>query len=108
MIKTKNWIHGLPLNKAREQSHDFKNKYVMCLVTQSYPTLLDPIDHHSFGPPGSSVYGISQARILEWIAISFPKGDFPNLGIEPGSPALQVDSLPTELQGNPTNKYIDI
>ena len=92
----------------------------MCLVTQSYPTLLDPIDHHSFGPPGSSVYGISQARILEWIAISFPKGDFPNLGIEPspgdrpdagiepGSPALQVDSLPTELQGNPTNKYIDI
>ena len=108
MIKTKNWIHGLPLNKAREQSHDFKNKYVMYLVTQSCPTLLDPIDHHSFGPPGSSVYGISQARILEWIAISFPKGDFPNLGIEPGSPALQVDSLPTELQGNPTNKYIDI
>ena len=104
MIKTKNQIHGLPLKKAREQSHDFKNKNVMCLVTQSRPTLLDSIDHHSFGPPGSSVYRISQARILDWIAISFPKGDLHNPGIEPRSPALQVDSLPTELQGNPTNK----
>ena len=34
---------------------------------QSCPTLCDPID----GPPGSSVLGILQARILEWIAISF-------------------------------------
>ena len=29
-----------------------------------------------------------------------PPGDLPNSGIEPGSPALQADSLPTELQGN--------
>ena len=34
--------------------------------------------------PGSSVYGILQARILEWVAISFSRG-FPNLGIEPTS-----------------------
>ena len=27
-----------------------------------------------FSPPDSSVYGISQARILEWVAISFPRG----------------------------------
>ena len=104
MIKTKNRMHGLPLKNAREQSHDPKNKNVMCLVTQSRPTLSDPINRHSFGPPGSSVYGISQARILEWIAISFSKGDLPNPGIKPGSPASQVDSLPTELQWNPTNK----
>ena len=37
---------------------------------QSCPTLCDPI-HGS--PPGSSVPGISQARILEWVAISFSK-----------------------------------
>ena len=41
-------------------------------------------------PPGSSVHGILQARILEWVAISF-SGDLPNPGIEPTflqSPAL--------------------
>ena len=43
-------------------------------------------------PPSSSVLGIFQARILEWIAISYFK-DLPDPGIEPKSPALQVDSL---------------
>ena len=42
-----------------------------CLVTQLCPTLWDPVD---YSPPGSSVHGISQARILEWVAISFPGG----------------------------------
>ena len=40
-------------------------------------------------PPGSSIHGILQARILECIAISSP-GDLPHPGIEPRSPALQV------------------
>ena len=35
---------------------------------QSYPTLCDPMDS---SPLGSSVHGIFQARILEWVAISF-------------------------------------
>ena len=43
-------------------------------------------------PQGSSVHGISWARILEWVAIPSP-GDLPKTGIEPKSPALQVDSL---------------
>ena len=38
-----------------------------CLVAQSCPNSCDPVDCN---PPGSSVYGISQARILEWVAIS--------------------------------------
>ena len=42
--------------------------------------------------PGSSVHGISQARILEWVAISSP-GYLPNPGIKPVSPALQADPL---------------
>ena len=37
-------------------------------VTQSCPTLQDPVD---CSPPGSSVHGIFQARVLEWVAISF-------------------------------------
>ena len=48
---------------------------------QSCLTLWDPMD---CSPPGSSVHGILQARILEWAAISFSKG-FPNPGIEPVS-----------------------
>ena len=50
--------------------------------------------------PGSSVRGIFQARVLEWVAISSP-GDLPYPGIEPGSPALQIDALPSEPPGNP-------
>ena len=41
------------------------------LVTQSCPTLCDPMD---CSPPGSSVHGILQARILEWVATSFSRG----------------------------------
>ena len=42
-----------------------------CLVTKSCPTLCDLMD---CSPPGSSVHGISQSRILEWVAISFSRG----------------------------------
>ena len=41
------------------------------LVAKSCPTLWDPMD---CSPPGSSIHGISQARILEWAAISFSRG----------------------------------
>ena len=40
-------------------------------VAQSCPTLCDPID---CSPPGSFLHGILQARILEWVAISFSRG----------------------------------
>ena len=59
--------------------------------------LCDPMD---YSPPGSSVHGVSQARILEWVAIS-PPGDLPDPDIEPRSPALQADSLPPEPKGKP-------
>ena len=42
-----------------------------CLVAQSCLTLWDPMD---CGPPGSSVHGILQARILGWVVISFSRG----------------------------------
>ena len=44
---------------------------VYVLVTQSCPTLCDPMD---CSPPGFSVHGILQARILEWIATPFSRG----------------------------------
>ena len=63
------------------------------LVAKSCPTLATPMDCTL---PGSSVRGILQARILEWVA--FPSsGDLLNPGIKPRSSALQADSLPTEL-----------
>ena len=53
------------------QHHNSKASTYQVLVTQSCPTLWDPMD---CSPPGSSVHGISQARILEWVAIPFSRG----------------------------------
>ena len=50
-------------------------------------------------PPGSSVPGILQARILEWVAIPFSR-ETSDPGIEPRFPALQADALPTEPPDN--------
>ena len=113
---------------------------MLCLITQSCPTLCDPMDCR---PSGSFVHGILQTRILEWIAMPSSRGspqprdltqvshiacgffiiwatrkaqeywsgwpipspvDLPHPGIEPGSPALQADSLPADLY----NTYIFI
>ena len=49
---------------------------------------------------GSSVHGILQARILEWVAISFSRGSSQPRD-QTWSPALQTDPLPTELEGSP-------
>ena len=61
------------------------------LVAWSSLTLCDPMDCN---PPGSSVHGILQARILEW-AIPFP-GDLPNPRVKSRSFVLQADSLLSE------------
>jgi len=68
-------------------------------ASQSYPSLRDPIDSI---PPGSSVHGILQVRILEWVAVPFSRGSS-NPGVKPRSPALQVDSLPSEPPEKPEN-----
>ena len=54
------------------------------LVDTSCLTLGDPMNCN---PPGFSVHGISQAKILEWVAIS-PPGDLPNPEIKPKTPVL--------------------
>ena len=48
-------------------------KKVKVFITQSCLTLCDPMDRI---PPGFSVHGILQARILEWVAVPFSRGSF--------------------------------
>ena len=76
------WIEQMKDRKKESESE----------VTQLCPTLWDPMD---CSPPGSSVYGIFQARILEWVPFPSP-GDLPE-GTEPWSLALQADSSWSEL-----------
>ena len=64
---------------------------------QSCPIFCDPTDYSSLG---SSVHGIFQTRILEWVAMP-SSGDFPDPGIEPRTSALQADSLLSERPGKP-------
>ena len=65
------------------------------LIAQLCPTLCNPM---GYSLPGSSVCGMCQAKILEWVAIPF-SGDLPNPEIKHRSPALQVDSLLYEPPG---------
>ena len=64
----------------------------------------DSSDPINCSPPGSLSTGLPRQEY--WSGLPFPSsGDLPGLGIEPGSPVLQADSLPTELQGNPFLDY---
>ena len=67
------------------------------LVTKSCPTLCNPMD---YSPPGCSVCGIVQARILEWVAIFPSPGDLPDPGIELQSPELAGRFFTTEPPGS--------
>ena len=84
----KNWcFRTVVLKKTLESSLD-KVK-----VALSCPTLCDPIHY--------TVYGIFQARILEWVAFPFSRGSS-----KCRSPSLQVDSFPAEPQRKPCSKEI--
>ena len=69
-------------------------------VTQLCLTLCEPMD---WGSPGSSIYGISQSRILEWVAIPFVRGSSQPRGWT-WSPTLQADSLLCEPLEKPPGK----
>ena len=78
--------------------------YCCFLTPKPYLTLCSSMD---CSLPGSSVLGISQARILEWVAI-FLSGDCPNPGIEPRSPALAGRFFTTDQPGKPLNSCLSI
>ena len=72
---------------------------VCVLVAHLHPSLCDSMDCN---PPGSSVHGIFQVRILEWVSVSFSRGsswlrDWTHISM---SPVLQVDSLSLSHQGS--------
>ena len=71
----------------------------LCLVTQLCPTLCDPMDCNL---PGSSVHGILQQEYWNGLPFS-PPGDLRDPGTEPGSPALQMNSLLSETPGKNKN-----
>ena len=71
-----------------------KSESVSCSV------MSDSLQTMDCNLPSSSVHGIFQARTLEWVAIPFSRG-CSRPGIEPGSPALQADSLPFKPPGKP-------
>ena len=75
---------------------------VKVLVAQSCPTLFNPMDCTSLG---SSVHGIFQVRILEWVAIPFSRGSSQPRN-QNGSSALQVDSLPSEPPRKPSSDWL--
>ena len=66
-------------------------------------TLHNPMDRSL---PSSSAHGILQARILEWVAVSFSRGSSqPRIKpLPPAALALKVDSLPLSHQGSPHYK----
>ena len=70
--------------------HPFVCVYV-CTVTQPHLTLCDPMDS---SPPGSSVHGILQARVLEWVAMPSSRGIFPTQASNPSLLRWQAYSLP--------------
>ena len=83
------WIHGYIWLGPRCYSSEAITIFligciVVDLVTKSCLTLLQPLGLQS---PGSSVLGIFQVRILEWVAISSSR-DLPDPGIKPECPAL--------------------
>ena len=75
---------------------------VKVLLAQSCPTLCNPMD---CSLPGSSVRGILQGRILEWVAIPFSRGSS-RFRDQTRSPTLQADPLPSELAGKPIFYHI--
>ena len=70
-------------------NHTIQHSCIHTKLLQSCPALCNPMDYN---PPSSSVHGILQAIILEWVAIPFSR-DLPNPEIRPRCPALQAYSL---------------
>ena len=63
------WAHEI--QRIADKKCYLKHEVKCSEVSQSCPTLCEPMD---CSPPGSSDHGILQARILEWVAISFSRG----------------------------------
>ena len=89
----KGWVGPLP---GATQFSGLSPLYTGGVKSESVShSVLSLSEHVYYSQQGSSVHGILQARILEWVAISFSRLSSPPR-VEPGSPAVQADSLPSE------------
>ena len=62
----------VPRGMVKKKTEEETKSFILCVCeTQLCPTLCDPMD---CSPPGSSVHGILQARILEWVPIPSSRG----------------------------------
>ena len=86
-------VHGWVPSLSTWNHHN-----IVCVCAWVCLTLRSPMD---CTPPGSSVHWIFQARILEWVDISFSRGPS-RTGIEPASPALAGGVSTKSLQSCPT------
>ena len=73
-----------------------------CEVDQSCPILCNPMDCIL---SGSSIHGIFQARVLEWVAISFSRGIFLTQGLNPGLPHCRLTLYHLSYQKSPWTKW---
>ena len=70
IIPKRTSLHRFFSNQSHEHPHSLKS-YKVAVLCHLCPTLCDPLD---YSPPACSVHGIFQARIQEWVAISFSRG----------------------------------
>ena len=90
-------VYLSPITMQNHSSHRLFPQFCVCVCVCVVVALSSPILSNSMdcSPPGSPVHGILQARILEWVSISYFR-DLPDPGREPRSPVLHRDSLMSE------------
>ena len=85
------WIFSSPRNMLWKKS---ETRLVLCNVCVSHSVVFDSLWHHGLS--------MEFSRQEYWSGLPFPfSGDLPDPKIEPRSPALQADSLPSALPGKP-------
>ena len=84
------------MNREAQLMNAESTLFLLLFSCSSCPALCDPMD---YSLSGSSVHGISEARIRNRLPFLTPE-DLPGPGIKPASPALQMDSLSLSLQGS--------
>ena len=96
--------HKHTLLGIHRKEASFQLMYVC--VCSSHSVMSDSLHPMDCSPPGSSIHGTLQTRILEWDAISFFRGSS-QARDQTQYPALQTNALPSELPGKPLPVHTD-
>ena len=91
----KSWVYSI--SNGRSSRHFNLWKRLKVLVPQLYLTIWEPMD---FSPPGSSVHGMLQARILELVALPFSRADGKESSCNAGDAGLTPGSWRSPREGN--------